>query len=168
MTLVSQKFEVTITLRDSGLDETNKTYQLRAADMASALTAAADFVAVFKTVTQAKVDGYRVSQVFAEDAPENIAGDTVRNSVQAVITVSLATSPLKRGTITIPAPVNALFSATSGAGSDTIDNSAALVLGIVGEFQAAGNVYLSDGEAAAAIPNIKGGRRTVYRKLDKN
>lgn len=165
MALVSQKFEVEITLRDSGLDTTKKVYQLRGANITEALANAAAFVAVFATVTQAAIDGYRVSQVFAEDAPAAIANDTIRNSNQAVISAQLSSSPLKRATVVVPAPVNALFTAVTGIGSDVVDNNAALVLGLMGEFQAAGNVYLSDGETVSATPNIAGYRRTVYRKL---
>lgn len=165
MALVSQKFMVSLTLRDSGLDTTIKSYDLQAATMADALTAAAAFVAVFKTVTDAKVDGYSVAQVFAEDAPEQIADATVRNSNQAVISVSLATSPLKRASIVIPAPKIALFTTVTGAGSDVVSNTATLTLNIVEEFKAAGDVYLSDGELAADIPNIVGYRRSAYRKL---
>ena len=165
MAFVSEKFFVSMTLRDSGVDTTIKTYQLQSADLAAALTDAAAFVAVFKTLTDAKVDGYSVTQAFAEDTKEAIANDTIRNSMQAVISVVLATSPTKRGKIVIPAPKSALFTATTGAGSDVVNNLATLVLNCVEEFKSGGDVYLSDGEMAAAIPDIIGHRRTVYRKL---
>lgn len=165
MALNHEKFEVTITFRDSGLDITRKTYELRGATMADALANAAAFVPVIAAASDAAVDGYQVSEVFAESAPAAIADDTVRNSNQAVISVQLATSPLKRGTIVVPAPKNALFTAVTGVGSDVIANNAALVTGLVSEFNSTGNVYISDGEDVSATPNISGYRRTVYRKL---
>lgn len=165
MALAHQKFEVTVTFRDSGVDPTNKTYELRGANMTEALANAAAFVPVIAAASDAAVDGYRVSEVFAESAPAAIAGDTVRNSNQAVISVQLSTSPLKRGTIVVPAPKNALFTAVTGVGSDVVANNAALVTGLVDEFKSTGNVFLSDGESASDTPNISGYRRSVYRKL---
>lgn len=165
MALVHDKFLLVVMLRDSGNDLTKKTYQVRGATLADAATNAAAFVPVLAAATRSAVDGYHLIEVFREDAPAAIADDTVRNSNQAVISVALATSPLKRASIVVPAPENAMFTSVTGEGSDVILNNAALVTGLVEEFKAAGNVYISDGEDVAAVPNISGYRRTVARKL---
>lgn len=165
MALVHDRFQLTVMLRDSGNDLTKKTFEVRGATLADAAANAAAFVPVFAAATRAAVDGYHLTEVFREDAPQAIADDTVRNSNQAVISVTLATSPLKRGTIVVPAPENAMFAAVTGEGSDVILNNAALVTALVDEFKATGNVMLSDGESAAAVPNITGYRRSVSRKL---
>lgn len=168
MALVSQKFIASYTFRDSGGDDTVKTYVLQAADMTAALASAASLLAILKSVTNSKIDGYSVTQQFAEETPEAIADDTVRNSVQAVISVTLDGKPLDRGTITVPGPKNALFTAVTGAGSDVVNATATLVTNLVGAFKPGELAYLSDGENAADVPNTIGYRRTVYRKLAKS
>lgn len=165
MALVHDKFLCTILFRDSGVDITKKTVEIRGATLAEAAANAAAHVPVWAAASQAAVDGYHLTEVFREDAPQVIAGDTVRNTVQAVVTVTLATSPLKKGTIVIPAPENACFAGVTGEDSDKVLSTAALVTGLVDEFKATGNAFLSDGEDAAATPNISGYRRTLSRKL---
>lgn len=165
MAFVHDKYEVEIAFRDSGNDVTKKTYQLRGATLADAVANAAAFVPVIAAASDAAVDGYRVTQVFRENAPATLAGDTIRNSNQAVVTVTLATSPLKKATIVIPAPKNAVFSTTTGEGSDIVLATSSLVTGLVDEFKATGDVFISDGEDVAATPNIHGIRRTVFRRL---
>lgn len=165
MALTAVGFEVEVSLLDSGNDVTKKTYQLRGATIADAVTNAGTFVAALVATSDAKVASYRVAQVWAEDALTAFANDTVRNSNQAVITVSIADNPLKKATIVIPAPKNAVFTAASGEGSDIVLPTAAIVLGLVDQFKSTGSVFISDGEDVDAVPNIKGVRRTVYRRL---
>lgn len=165
MALGHQKYLVVILFRDSGNDVMKKTIEIAGATLADAAANAAAHVPVWAAATRAAIDGYHLIDVFSEDAPAAIADDTVRNTNQAVISVTLATSPLKKGTIVVPAPENALFSTVTGEGSDVILANAALVTGLVDEFKAAGNALLSDGENVAATPNISGYRRSVARKL---
>lgn len=165
MALVSTGFQLEVSLLDSGNDVTRKTYQLRGADFAAATANAATMIGALSAASDAKLIGYRVAEVFAEDAIAAFADDKVRNSNQAVITVTIANNPLKKGTIVVPAPKNALFTSVSGEGSDVIQANAALVTGLVGQFKATGSVFISDGEDVDDVPNIRGVRRTVYRRL---
>lgn len=165
MAFVSTGFKVEVSFLDSGQEVTKKTYGLRGATIADAVANASAFVPVLAAASNAKVASYRVVQEFAEDALTAFTDDTVKNSNQAVITVSIADNPLKKATIVVPAPKNALFQAVTGEGSDQISSVAALVTGLVDQFKATGTVYISDGETVDAVPNIKGIRRTVYRRL---
>lgn len=166
MALILTEFVLEVSLLDSGNDVTRKSYQLRGATYADAATAASEFIPVLAAATDAKIIGYRISEVYAEDNLSPFANDTVRNSVQAVITVTVANNPLKKATIVVPAPKNAMFQSTSGEGSDLVLATSGLVTGLVNEFKATGSVFISDREDVdAAAPNIKGIRRTVYRRL---
>lgn len=168
MALTHQKFVLEVTFRDSGDDLTMKSYELRGADLAAATANAATLLGALVAASDSKVSSYRIADVFAEDAWAAYAGDTVRNSVQAVITVDIADAPNKKATIVVPGPKNALFTAVTGAGSDVVSPVAALVTGLVDQFKAAGTAYISDGESVDAVPNIKGIRRTVFRRLARN
>lgn len=165
MAIVSVGYQVEVSFLDSGNDVSKKTYQLRGATIADALTNAATFVGALGAASDAKIIGYRVAEVFAEDALTAFANDTVRNSIQAVITADIAGNPLKKGTIVVPAPKNALFTSVSGEGSDVILANAALVTGLVNQFKATGTVFISDGEDVDDVPNIRGVRRSVYRRM---
>lgn len=167
MALSHQKFMLSVTFRDSGDDEFTRTFELRGADYAAAAANAATVLGAFVAASDSKVASYAISDVFAEDAWAAYAGDTVRNSVQAVLTVDIAGSPNKKATIVIPAPKNAVFTAVTGAGSDVVSPVAALVTGVVNCFKAAGQAFISDGEDVADTPNTRGIRRTVYRRLAK-
>lgn len=167
MAFVSLGFRASFTLIDVGNDPTVKTYELRAASAAVAQTAAEDILPILEAVTNSKVGTYTVSQVFAEDAfiPPVVAG--ARNSMQALISVAIASNPLKTADLSIPAPVAAVFESTTGPNSDIVDSEAAIVIAYVDMFKAAGLAYISDGETVAANSQTRGIRRTVKRRLAK-
>lgn len=166
MAFVGGQFLVTLTFRDSGNDLTNKTIQIQAADMTAALADAATIAGLYAAVSDASIDKYAVTQVFTENAPEVFTDATVRNSNQAVLTVSLASDVNKKATIVIPAPTPDVFTAATGEGSDIVDITNTDVIALIEAYQVAGEAYLSDGENVhATTPNLRGIRRTVYRRL---
>ena len=166
MAFAPDRFEMSMTFRDSGGETTVKNVEIQAVDMTAALADAATLVALYAAVTDASIDRYTVSQVFIEGAPKVFVDATVKNSIQAVITVSLAGDVLKKATIVIPAPNIGIFSAVTGENSDIVDSADAEVVALVEGYQLAGQAYLSDHELVhATTPNIKGIRRTIKRRL---
>lgn len=159
-------FYLTMTFRDSGGDITNKTVEINAATMADALADAAAAVALWNAVTDASIDAYSVSQKFTEGAPTVFADATVRNSVQALVSVSLAADVNKKATISIPAPNIGIFSGVTGENSDIVDGADPALVALIEAYQLGGLMFLSDGEVVhATSPNIRGVRRTVRRTL---
>lgn len=159
-------WKATVSFIDKGSDITKKTYDIRGADFDEASTNTIALVTDLAAASSCAISGYEVGGVFAEDALALPTLDSARNSMQAVITVDIADNPLKHGTITIPGPVSAVFVATSGANSDVVNAAAGVVTDLVDNFKAAGTAYISDGEDVdTTSPNIKGIRRTVFRRL---
>lgn len=166
MAFLGGMFECSMMFRDSGGEVTTKTVEIQAVDMTAALADAATLVGLYAAVSDASIDRYTVSQIFRENAPIAFVDATVRNSIQAVLTVSLATDVLKKATLVIPAPSIGIFVAPTGEDSDKVDSTDTDVIALVGAYQLAGQAYLSDHELVHATqPNIKGIRRTIKRRL---
>lgn len=156
MALASQGFTGYVTVADNGNDRSTKSFNLRAATYANAATAMETIVSALQGVSNAVIVGYGVTHVFAEDAFVVPTDDSVQNEMQALLTVSIAGQPLKSATITIPAPKQGLFVATSGSGANTIDTTDAAVQAYVDLFKSTGVAYISDAEDADVL---KEGRR---------
>lgn len=168
MALVAGAWFMSYELLDSGNDVTSVTRRLQATTAAEAATAAAAHMTALATVTNAKVVSYSVGQKYVENALTGFSDDTVRNSIQAVITASIEDQPLKKATISIPAPKNACFTAVTGEGSDVVDvGLTSVVTTFLEEFKDGGNVFISDGEKLDIITNAKGVRVSKYRRLAK-
>jgi hypothetical protein len=165
MAFIHDHYAGEVTLRDSGNDGTRMTFELRGATYADASTNMTALVASLAAVTDAAIDGYRVYEVFIQDTPEVIADATVRNSVQALVTVTLSSSPLDHATLAIPAPNIGIFTAATGENSDICDPNDAALVAYVEEFQLGGSAFISDGQNVAVAPDIKGVRRTLKRRL---
>lgn len=166
MALTFTAWKLTVSFIDKGGDITTKTYQIRGADYDEASTNAIALITDLTAASLSAITGYNLGGEFAQDALALPTLDGARNSMQAVITVDIADNPLKHGTITIPAPVSAVFVATSGPNSDVVDGTASVVTNLVDNFKAAGTAYISDGEDVdTTSPNIKGVRRTLFRRL---
>lgn len=168
MPFASQGFLLSVTLVDTGIDPTVKTYQLRAATYAVAQAAADDMIPIIEAASNSKVASYEIRNPYAATGfiPPSVAG--ARNSMQAIITVAIADAPLKHADLVIPAPVAAVFQTADGPGSDIVDVNATVVSDYINMFKAAGQAYISDGETVADASQARGVRRTVYRRLARN
>jgi len=155
MALVSDGFKASVTLVDTGGNKSVLQYDLTAATNAQALTDTAAILAALDAVTEAKVERYEVREVFIEDAFAYPADAS--NWVKASITVNLETAG-KRANITIPAPEDGIFNATTGPGHDIVKADAAVLLTYIGLFQSGGEATISDGEVVDATPSIDGRR----------
>jgi hypothetical protein len=167
MAFVSDGFRLSVTLVDTGNDKSVKGYDLRAADMDEAIANAALFMTDLAAATLCAISGYSIAEVYTQDALTAPTSAGARNSMQAVITADIADNPLKHGTIVIPGPVADVFVAASGSNSDVVNAAHAVVTNLVDNFKALGTVFVSDGEDIDVNPNIKGVRRTVFRRLAK-
>jgi len=168
MALVAGAWFISLSQLDSGNDVTSKTYRLQAATAADAATAAAAFVTAYKLTTDAHIVEYAVSQKYIENALTGFSDDTVRNSMTASMSASILDQPLKKATIVVQAPKNAMFTAITGEGSDIVDTSpGSVAMTFLEEFWDGGNVFCSDGETLDAILNAKGVRVSRYRRLAK-
>jgi len=163
MALVSVGFQATVTLVDTGGNESNKQYEVRGATFADAATNVLALLTDIALVSDAIVKGYRVSQVFANDAFAYPADAEIEN--QALIIVRLATNPTKTASVLIPAPKDTLFVGASGPTYNVVDMADANVLGYIGNFLAAGTCFISDGEDMAVDGGISGHR--IHRQSNR-
>lgn len=168
MARVFVKWQISITFLDVGNDLTTKTYELLGTDYDEASTNAIALVTAFQNVTGAAVIGYNVSGVFEEDTLVAPTGAGFMNSVQAIITGAIDAQPNKHATLTIPAPLDLVFTASTGSGRDIVNVTNSFVLALVAKFQAGTAIAkISDGEEFDPVPQLKGIRRTVFRRLAK-
>jgi len=161
MALVQTGWELSVSLMDSGNDVTSKTFELNApADAAAAAAAASTLMTRLQAVSAAELIGYRLSQVFAEDAPVT-PGAAVENPNQAVITVRIDGNPLKKATVVIPAADAGIFVAATGAGKNTVDFTDAALIAYLNSFAVGGLALISDGEEIETNGFDSGYRRHI-------
>lgn len=142
-------WKVSINFLDQGQQQVTKSYDLRngAADLvADVETAASNLIGDIEAVTTAEITGFSLSKVFAEDAVA--VPTTAQNENTAQLSVNIDGNPLKRAIITIPAPDEAIFVATSGPNNNIVNATNAAVVDLVDNFRTGGTVTISDGEDA--------------------
>lgn len=161
MALVSTGWELIVTLADRGLNIVTKTYEMTAATAAAAATDAAAILAALNAVTDANIKGYRLAEVFAEDAFATPNLGEVEN--QALLIFRLDSNPFKKASHYIPAPIDGIFVGAQGPTYNVLDNTDAAVLTYVGLFQSGGEALISDGET---VDVLEGGRR-IHRQSSK-
>lgn len=157
-----QPFSVSLSFVDSGVNITEKSYALQGADLAAAALNANQFVTKYALLTKAAIRGYTISQRFIDDAfsiPVN--GAEIEN--QALLSVRLTTSPLKTASLTIPAPVDAIFAGGPGTENyNVVLLTNADLISWLTSFNVGGDVMLSDGEFMAVGGQLRG--RRIHRK----
>lgn len=168
MALVTDGFELSVGLIDNGRKAISKVFKLRAADAAAAATAAGEVLSDLNGVTDLAITGYRLTEVFIEDALTVPTALNAQAENIARVSIQLATSPLKKATIDIPGPADTLFAGAAGtAGYDVVDINDALLQAWTANYRASGTVFISDGEDAAAANEIIRGAR-VHRGTSLN
>jgi len=161
MAITSDGFELSVSLVDSGGDQSTLRYQLVAADMTEALAAATTVLSRLDAVTDAVVKGYFVGERYTEDAL-SLPGSGVQVEQRATVICQIDGDPLKKVAINIPAPVDGLFVGGPGTGDgyntiDTTDAALALYTDIWAVTGALATI--SDGEYLSDAPILRG-RRT--------
>lgn len=161
MALVTDGYDLYVTLMDSGLNQATLSYALDAVDAATAAASAATILAALQLITQAEVKAYAISERFIENTlVVPVANVHVENIANVV--VQLTTSPLKKANIKIPAPSPDIFLATTGAGSNVVDVLDTDLQAYVDIWRETGGLAtLSDGETVEdALTGIISGKRT--------
>ena len=162
MAFVLANRAITIQVRDSGNNETTRTFHMSAASDAAQATDAAIVLAAFDAVTDAKISSYTISQKYVENAFTLPVDVELEN--QMLVTLPIAGKPNKSGTVKIPAPPVALFNATSGEGRNQPNFLNSTLLAFLTLMTQPATIYLSDGEQASG-GNYKG--RRVHSKSNR-
>ena len=157
MALVTEGFEVTVTVADNGNNRSTLTFVCDPAnvpDFATAQTARLSIVTALDTLTQSIIVGTTLKEIQYEDAivyPPAL----VENENKASITYQIL-GQNKNGNLKIPAPIPTLFVGTAGDAANVVDVVNAALTTYVGNFFAAGYFTISDGEKIAQDPNGNG------------
>lgn len=172
MALVSDGYFVRVTVVDaSGKNKSTLSYDVVAADIATAQANAAAIVGDLDPLTNGLVLSYSVGETFKEDT--DIYGD-VGSEVErkAAISVFLETGD-KKHTLYIPAPDPALFLATQGEDKNKVDITNANLIAYLRHFTDETGMLVpgpdaialvSDGEKikpdnALSVPVIRSGKQ---------
>jgi len=159
VTFTSQKYQGEMTFVDAGNNISKMVVEIRATTLAGAAGIMAANIANFAAASKAYLQSYSVRQVFTNDdaRPSPAVGEIEE---KLVLTLALATAG-KKGNITIPAPVDAVFGAPGSGAYNVADVTNSIITNITDDYQVTGgSFYLSDGESAADTNTVLGGRRT--------
>lgn len=161
MALVTSGFQLTVSLLDNGGVVSNLEYNLIAADAAAAATATATILAALSPdMTQSVISGYRLTEVFVEDALA-LPGANIDNNIKASITALLSGAGSKKAVLRVPAPPIAIFTAATGSGANIVDGQDAAVTAYLDLFKLTGGVAtISDGETLSDNDTFVSGART--------
>jgi hypothetical protein len=144
MAWASQGFYLSVTQADKNGDESNKEYQLTAADYATAVTDTATILAALGAMTDSALSKYQVEARAFEDTlvlPSSMAPISTKMSV----TTTLDGAGSKKANYEFAMPKAAILS-----GKNLIITNAA-VLAYHALYQTGGEAKLSDGEVADAL-----------------
>jgi len=152
---------VKFVLADKQGDNTILTFALRAADYATAVTAAATVLAALGPVTRSTMIAQSIQHWSDEDT--NFLPATESDaSVKAVVSYKI-NGAAKRDSFEIPDPDPAVvFVAAEGPSANIVDISAAEVIAYGDLFKAANQCFISDGEDLEVL--LKGKRTTRKRQ----
>lgn len=153
MALTAFGFTLSVTLRDSGFNQTTKEYQLRATTHADAVTQSADIIVALHAVSDARVQNYRITQRYADTAFSGGGGE-----VEVLAIVSGISSSARGVSLEIPAPIDGLFKNTTGTDKNVVDMADPALITYIDMFKSGGEAYISDGESW--VTSIEGQRGT--------
>ena len=144
MALVQQSFELVVAISDTGGNITTRTYSLVATTYAAATTAAGEIIAALNAVTTGTIRGYRLAEVFIEDAFTFPVAAQIENCAE--ISAPIVGAPNETAVLTIPAPDPGIFVASTGPSSNVVDISDTAVAAYLELFSNTGVATISDGE----------------------
>lgn len=165
MALVSTGYGLSVVLVDSGDNKAVLRYVLNSADAVTAATDAASIMTALNAITGAVISKYTLHHLYEENSFSWPAGG-VNVEERATVTARLGTSPSKSHTLHIPAPVDALFVATSGPDRNRVDVTETTLQDYIDLFGSGAEAEISDGEyinTALANHGILEGKRTHRR-----
>jgi hypothetical protein len=150
MALQPIKWELSLTLQGEDNSQRSKTFEIEyndgaaddAAAYADASSEADQLVSAFVATTDAAVIATRLTKVEQEDTtPTGLDG--VNPYKEAVATLALDAGGFKKATLTIPAPADAILTASGRE----IDTSVPAYLLLLDRFEAGNWTRISDGES---------------------
>lgn len=157
MAIVTQGFELSITLDDNGANSTTLSWQANSAvvtDFASAQTQRDALVTDLDAISNSVIVGTRLTEVqYNDSVAYPVAG--VENEDKASITY-LIQDTNKKGNLKIPAPVIGIFVNPTGPSANVVDVADALVIAYTDNFRTTGGWLVSDGESLQTV--LKGKR----------
>ena len=150
MALVSNGFELGVTLLDNSGNDTTLSIAMRETVYATVVTDVATVLTALAAVSGGEVASYRITQVFMEDA---LSLPTVgfQAEVSASLTTFIEDAGTKKGNFRIPMPLPVVFVATIGAGANVVNTALQAVLDYHALFTTAGVANISDGEIAGGL-----------------
>lgn len=144
MALVADGFSLNIQFTDTGGNTTTRTYDLTAADAATAATDAAAIRAAVDAITDAVISGYSIAERYVENALVYPANAEVEKIAQ--FTGKIIGRPNVSAVVTVPAPSPAIFVSPTGPGYNQVNVGAAAVQTFLQLFDGGGEALVSDGE----------------------
>jgi len=157
MAFAHQKWYGTVEVLDQGMNLTVLTFELQGASIAAAGTNLATIVTNLIAVTDGWVRSYQLHDKWISDVL--FTADEPHGEVEkkALITVQL-TTPGKSASVEIPAPKDAIFTASSGSGYNLVDPANADVSTYLNQYNSGSQAKISDGEFTITGPFLKGKR----------
>jgi hypothetical protein len=162
MALVSDGWQLTVNLVDTGANPTTRSYDLTSADATAAATDAAAVMAALDAVTDCGIAGYTLGEKFVESALTYPAAAEVENCAE--ISAKIIGFPNKSATLTIPGPNVGIFTGTSGPSFNVVDIADAALQTYLQLFDGSGPCLISDGESIVVSSAV--GRR-IHKKSRK-
>jgi len=157
MALVSDGFTLNVSLIDTNARKFSRRYDLVAATHAQATTDTATILAALAAVTTCKINGYNITEKFAEDNKSYPADSNGHD--QAIVVVNL-NSLDKTANLMIPGAVDALFTKVEGVASNMVNPGALVLAPYVALFKKTGAfAQISDGEYIDDTVPVFSGRR---------
>lgn len=157
MALVTQGWELSITVADNGANNSTLSWEANVAvvtDLATAQAARDALVTDLLAISDSIIVGTRLSEVQYEDAVAYPAAG-VENENKASITY-LIQDTNEKGNLQIPAPKIGAFVNTSGPSANIVNVAAAIVTAYCDNFRTTGGWYVSDGQSLQTV--LKGKR----------
>jgi hypothetical protein len=158
MALTADRWFTVYELKEtSGKSTTLRFEQSAPADDAAARASAAALATDLAAITNAKISKYFTYQEFVEDSFTLPTG--AENQNQALLILSIDGAPTKSAKIRVPAAVDGIFAAETGANYDVVDVNDSDLGAFVANFTTEALFYVSDGEQADSL--LSGHRRTM-------
>lgn len=157
MAIVTQGWELSISLVDNGANTTTLSWQANTAvvtDLATAQAARDALVTDLDAISNSVIVGTRLTEVQYNDAVAYPAAG-VENEDKASISY-LIQDTNKKGNLQVPAPVIGAFVHTTGPSANIVNIAAGVVTNYCDNFRTTGGWYVSDGESLQTV--LKGKR----------
>jgi len=156
MAIVTQGFELSISVVDSGANRSTLHWMANTAVVIDFTTAQAQrdlLVTDLAAITDSVVESTRLTEVQYEDTLVYPA--TAQNENKASITY-LIDGTNKKGNLKVPAPKIAIFVEATGPNSNIVDTANGIVVSYTDNFRSTAGWFISDGESIITV--LKGKR----------